>query len=69
MKNNNKNSYKNNERDSNNFNYYIDDEESQVGTANFFQPQKIDRGSYYEQCMLMTIEENGIDPIAFLKFN
>jgi len=36
MKNNNKNSYQNNDRDSKNFNYYIDDEESQVRTASFF---------------------------------
>ena len=39
-------------------------------TANFFETRKRDQGSsYYEQCMLMTIDERSIDPIAYLKFN
>ena len=51
-------------------NNYDDDEESKMETANFFETRKRDEcGSYYEQCMLMTIDERGIDPIAYLKFN
>ena len=41
-----------------------------MDTANFFEIKKSFQGSsYYEQCMLMTIDESGIDPIAYLKFN
>lgn len=51
-------------------NNYDDDEESKMETANFFETKKSFQGSsYYEQCMLMTIDESGIDPIAYLKFN
>ncbi len=39
-------------------------------TANFFETRRGDESSsYYETCMLMTIDESGIDPIAYLKFN